>query len=93
MIKTGIVATNDAAIGENIDVNSAVITDGCSVFVKELAGVTESTKNAKYSWTKSKVIEGQTWYVRSYVEYIDANNEHQILYGELIRANLDGIIG
>ena len=93
MIKTGIVATNDAAIGENIDVNSAVITDGCSVFVKELAGVTESTKNAKYSWTKSKVVEGQTWYVRSYVEYIDANNEHQILYGELIRANLDGIIG
>ena len=92
MVKTGIVATNDAAIGEDIDVNSTVITDGCSVFVKELAGVTENTKNAKYTWTKAKVVEGQTWYVRSYVEYIDANNEHQILYGEIVKANLDGII-
>ena len=93
MVRTGLVATNDAAIGENIDINSAVITEGCSVFVKELAGVTENTKNAQYTWTKSKVVEGQTWYVRSYVEYIDANNEHQILYGELIKANLDGSIG
>ncbi len=33
MVKTGIAATNDAAIKENIGIDSAVIAEGCSEFV------------------------------------------------------------
>lgn len=92
MVRTGLVATNDPAIGVNINVNSTVITSGCKVFVKELAGVTPTTDNAKYTWTKTKVTDGEIWYVRSYVEYINSDNEQLIIYSDAAKASLDGII-
>ena len=91
MVRTGLVATNDPAIGVNINVNSTVITSGCKVFVKELAGVTPTTNNTKYTWTK-KVTDGEIWYVRSYVEYINSDNEQLIIYSDAAKASLDGII-
>lgn len=92
MVRTGLVATNDPAIGVNINVNSTVITSGCKVFVKELAGVTPTTDNAKYTWAKTEVTDGEIWYVRSYVEYINSDNEQLIIYSDAAKASLDGII-
>jgi hypothetical protein len=92
MVRTGLVATNDPAIGVNINVNSTVITSGCKVFVKELAGVTPTTNNTEYTWTKTKVTDGEIWYVRSYVEYINSDNEQLIIYSDAAKASLDGII-
>lgn len=91
IVRTGLVATNDPAIGVNISVNSTVITSGCKVFVKELADVTPTTNNTKYTWTK-KVTDGEIWYVRSYVEYINSDNEQLIIYSDAAKASLDGII-
>lgn len=92
MVRTGLVATNDPAIGVNINVNSTVITSGCKVFVKELAGVTPTTTITEYTWTKTKVTDGEIWYVRSYVEYINSDNEQLIIYSDAAKASLDGII-
>ncbi len=92
MVRAGLVTTNDPAIGVNINVNSTVITSGCKVFVKEVAGVTPTTDNIKYTWTKTKVTDGEIWYVRSYVEYINSDNEQLIIYSDAAKASLDGII-
>jgi hypothetical protein len=92
MVRMGLVATNDPAIGANINVNSTVITSGCKVFVKELAGVTPTIKNTEYTWAKTKVTDGEIWYVRSYVEYINSDNEQLIIYSDAAKASLDGII-
>ena len=44
-VKGGIVATNNASIGENVDATNAV-------FVKLSTKGTSKTKNLKYTWTR-----------------------------------------
>ncbi|MBR2085561.1 MAG: leucine-rich repeat protein, partial [Oscillospiraceae bacterium] len=60
-VKGGLVATNNASIGVNVDANNAT-------FVKLSTKATANSKNVKYTWTKSGVGSG-TWYVRGYLVY------------------------
>ena len=46
----------------------------------------------KYTWTKKDISADDVWCVRSYLVYSDANGEKHTVYGDLVRANLNGII-
>ena len=46
----------------------------------------------KYTWTKKEIGEDDVWCARSYLVYRDEAGEEHTVYGELVRANLSGII-
>ena len=82
ILKAGVIATADPAVGESdsFDVsNAAYVRYG-----------TTTKHNYKYTWTKSKVTEDQTWYVRAYLVYTDANGNTHTVYGETVSATLNG---
>ena len=39
-----------------------------------------------YTWNKTKVETGDTWYARAYLVYTDAAGVQHTVYGELITA-------
>lgn len=77
----GIVATNKASIGGNVEIGN------CDFY--KVASVTNSTtRNLKYTWTKSKVSADDTWYVKPYVIYKDANGDSHTVYGDVVAKKL-----
>lgn len=82
IMQAGVIATSDAQVGESEDFsvsNAAYVRYG-----------TTSKLNYKYTWTKSKVTDDQTWYVRAYVIFKDANGNSHTVYGDTVRATLNG---
>jgi hypothetical protein len=76
--KAGIVATSDAEKGANLTAENAD-------FVRADA----TTKHGyRYTWTKTKVTPDQTWYVRPYLAYTDANGKEFTVYGDLVTKKL-----
>lgn len=61
-------------------------------YVKTSNKITDSMKSFRYTWNKSNVLEGDTWYVRPYVTYIDADQQEVTLYGDLVKATINGIV-
>lgn len=61
-------------------------------YTKSSNKVTDSMKTFRYTWNKSNVGEGDTWYVRPYVTYEDADGVEATIYGDLVVATIDGII-
>ena len=83
-VKGGLVATNNASIGVNVDANNAT-------YVKLSTKATVNSKNVKYTWTKSGVGSG-AWYVRGYLIYKDASGTEHTVYSEPIKADKNGVI-
>ena len=46
----------------------------------------------KYTWTKGNVAENEVWCVRSYLLYEDENGVQHTVYGDMVKANSDGVI-
>ena len=40
------------------------------------------------TWRKKSVTEDQTWYVRSYLKYVDSSGNTYEIYGDLVEASL-----
>ena len=78
ILKAGIVATSD-------EEKSANLTDENADFVRY--GENLTVRNYKYTWTKTNVNE--TWYVKGYLVYEDANGEAKTVYSDLAKATLD----
>ena len=75
--QAGIVATSDAEKSENLTAENAT-------YVRADA----TTKHSyKYTWTKTNVNE--TWYVKPYLVYTNADGKTFTIYGELVTGNLD----
>lgn len=49
----------------------------------------KSLKTYKCTWIKSNVSQEQTWYVRAYLKYSDANGEIHEIYSDTITAKLE----
>lgn len=85
ILQAGIVATSDASKVTN----GAELTTENADYVR---GNATSAHNYKYTWTKGKVAKNQNWYVRAYLRYQDENGVVHEAYGDLVTANLEGIV-
>jgi hypothetical protein len=84
----GVVATSDASKLDEltkITATKKTMVNGCYV-----RGIASDKHTVKFTWTKTEVTGDQTWYVRSYLVYEDANGQEQIYYGDLIKSSLEG---
>lgn len=86
MLKAGVVANTEAALSGN------ELTAETAAFVRYDDTTCSNYLAFKYTWTKSKVSETDVWCVRSYLVYSDAEGVEHTIYGDMVRANLDGII-
>ena len=83
----GIVATSD---GSKVDYLTKIkATEKTIVNVCYVRGMSSKMHTVKYTWTKTEVTENQTWYVRSYLVYVDSHGNEQIVYGDLTTAKLN----
>ena len=86
MLKAGIVANTEA------ELNGSELTADTAKFTRFDNSSCYNYLSFKYTWTKSNVGESDVWCVRSYLVYSDENGEEHTVYGDLVRANLNGII-
>ena len=80
IIRAGIVSTSDAEKGKNLTVENAD-------YVR--SDVTDK-HNYRYTWTKTSVTADQTWYVKGYLLYEDANGNRKTVYSDLTKSTLEG---
>ncbi len=71
----GVIATDDSGIGPDPE----RFTSENARFVR---GMSWTGTACRYTWSKGKVHEGDTWYVRAYLVYTDANGNVHTLYGD-----------
>ena len=83
MIEGGLVATYRNEIGQNVTMENAV-------YKKLSKKVTSSTKNLKYTWTKTYV--HAPCYVRPYLLYADENGVEHTVYGDAVVGQLSNYI-
>ena len=86
ILKAGIVANTEA------NLNGSELTADTAKFVRYENSKCYDYLTYKFTWTKSNVSESDIWCVRSYLVYRDENGEEQTVYGELVKASLNGII-
>jgi hypothetical protein len=79
IVKAGLVASS----GQNFDPTKEVLTAANADFVKLSAKVVGMSTALSYTWSKTKVEPGDTWFVRSYLVYTLNGIEHTV-YGELV---------
>ncbi len=72
----GVVATSDAAVGQNLTRENATYVRG---------GAQESG-NGRFTWTKSNAGADTTWYVRAYLVYTDADGVTHTVYSSVVTA-------
>ena len=73
----GIVATSDASKATN----GAELTAENADYVR---GGGEGYRSYKLTWRKNNVTADQTWYVRSYLKYVDSDDNVYEIYGDLV---------
>ena len=78
MNKAGIIATNDSEVGNSGD----GFNDQTATFVR--SGDTSGVTASRYTWTKTNVNVGDTWYVRAYLQYTDPNGVSHTIYGDVV---------
>lgn len=71
----GVIATNDSTIGKDPE----GFTSENARFVR---GVSWTGTACRYTWSKGKVNEGDTWYVRAYLVYTDSQGNVHTIYGD-----------
>ena len=86
ILRAGIVASNEADLGEN------ELTADTAKYVRYNDTTCYDYLSFKYTWTKKEIGEDDVWCARSYLVYRDEAGEEHTVYGELVRANLSGII-
>lgn len=77
----GIIATNNAGIatGGNLTASNALCVRG-----REWSG------NAfRYTWIKTNVSDNETWYVRAYLVYTDAEGNTNTVYGDVVSQTMN----
>ena len=75
--KAGIIATNDQNVAKSGDGFNA----GTAAYVR---GNSWTGNAYRYTWTKSKVGSGETWYVRAYLVYTDAEGNVNTVYSDKV---------
>lgn len=80
IVKAGLVA----ASGKNFDPNTAILTSDNADYVKSLAAAVGKCAPVNYTWNKSNVKGGDTWYARAYLVYTLDGVEHTV-YGNLTK--------
>ena len=73
----GIIATNDGEIGNSGD----NFNDATASYVR---GRDPDVSAFRYTWSKSSVNPGDTWYARAYLKYTDSNNVSHTVYGDVV---------
>lgn len=68
------------------DENKDNLIAGTAKFTKTK---TTSCHNYQYTWTKTKVTSDQTWYVKAYLVYIDADGNEHTVYGDTVAGKLN----
>ena len=86
ILRAGIVASNEADLGEN------ELTADTAKYVRYNDTTCYDYLSFKFTWTKKEIGEDDVWCARSYLVYRDEAGEEHTVYGELVRANLSGII-
>lgn len=77
--KAGLVAASSS-----FDANNTILTAENAEYVKASTLAVGKSAPVTYTWTKSKVNSGDTWYVRAYLVYTLNGTEHTV-YGALVR--------
>lgn len=81
ILKAGIVATSDEKKADEL-------TDLNADYVRYDENI--AYHNYRYTWTKTKVTEDQTWYIKGYLVYEDAQGNQKTIYSDLSKATLNG---
>jgi uncharacterized repeat protein (TIGR02543 family) len=79
IVKSGVIATSSSSVA------NGTFDDTTADYVR---AVECSAYACRYTWTKSKVTSDQTWYVRAYLIYKDANGNTNTVYGDVVSATL-----
>ena len=77
----GLVATSDLAVVES----EGGLTKENAAFVR---GDGEGLKSYKYTWKKTKVSSGTSWYVRAYLRYTDKGGNMKEVYGDVVKGTM-----
>ena len=80
---TTIVKAGLVAIGSGFDPNTQVLTASNAAYVKSLKDAEGKCAPVDYTWNKTKVEKGDTWYARAYLVYTDSAGKQHTVYGEL----------
>ncbi|MBQ4311171.1 MAG: InlB B-repeat-containing protein, partial [Oscillospiraceae bacterium] len=80
IVRGGLVAVKHGDVFDG----TGELTTANADFVKTPADMVGKCGNITYTWNKTKVEIGDTWYARAYLVYIDTNGEEQTVYGELV---------
>ena len=73
----GVIATTDASIGTS--------GDGFNAETATYArGRSWNGSTFRYTWTKTNVHAGDTWYVRAYLVYTDSDENIHTIYGDMV---------
>lgn len=86
MLKAGIVANTES------NLNGTELTTDTAKFTRFNDSSCYNYLTFKFTWTKGNVSTKEVWCVRSYLVYKDENGNEHTIYGELVKANLEGII-
>jgi len=88
MTKIGVFATNNEQFKYQLNfTDTPKQTD--DVFVKEYTDGLADKKTSGYTWRKSSILPGATWYAVPYVCYTDKDGNAVTAYGDLIKATVD----
>lgn len=88
MTKIGVFATNNEEFKYKLNFTDTPKQDD-DVFVKEYTDGLADKKTSSYTWRKSAVSVGETWYAVPYVCYTDKDGNAVTAYGDLIKATVD----
>ena len=83
---TTIVKAGLVAIGSTFDPTTQLLTASNAAYVKSLKDAEGKCAPVDYTWNKTNVSRGDTWYARAYLVYTDAAGREHTVYGELITA-------
>ena len=75
IVKAGVIATSNEAIA------NGTFNDTTAAYVR---GSAWDGSTYRYSWTKGSVNAGDTWYVRAYLVYTDAEGNTHTVYGSMV---------
>lgn len=82
IVKAGLVAAPSTSFNSSTD----VLTDENAAFVKSLSSAEGKCAPVNYTWNKSNINAGDTWYARAYLVYT-LNDRQHIVYGSLVTLN------
>lgn len=82
MVYEGLIATSDTTIGSDAD----AFTYEAAQYQKVQNVEDKNYSVCTYTWTKSNVLLGDTWFLRAYVVYKDAEGNIYTVYGDVVTA-------